>query len=709
MPQRKIQSGKHITMNFLFKITLSLLFGWASISLKAAPGDLESGFNPAPNTDVYSVAIQPDGKILLVGIFTRIGSVIRNNIARLNADGSLDTSFDPNVNGQIRSVVVFPDGKIVIGGQFTSVGGVPRTRIAKLQATGAVDLTFNADVSDTINAMTVQSDGKLLIGGFFTVVNTTARNYAARLHTDGTLDASFDPSPNDMVRCLLILPNSDILITGAFTSVGALARNRCALMNSNGQVDPMFAPNFNNAVWCAALQSDGKVVVGGDFSTVNGITHSRVARLDTSGTVDSAFTPSANSSVRCLIIQADGKIIPASFFTAINGVTRNRVARLYSDGSLDMGFDPDADAYIQGAALQKNGDVIIGGGFSSIKGAAQVYAARLDNDAATETLSVPSLNRIVWLRGGGAPEAQSVSFELSINGGITWSFLGSGLRITGGWELPGLMLPVSGRIRARAIVTGGLFNGSSGIVEAETAISPELVIEHPAGTRLIEGQTKMFSGAAIGGTSNISFKIMNAGVGSLTDLTLNKTGTNTGDFTVGTPTSSIILPGSSADLTVTFTPTNGNTGLRSATLHIGSNDPIQNPFSIVLEAQAFSTTQDSDSDGMNDWGEYNLAPLGFNWQVNNAALVSTLTSKGSTAGFFTASQVQDLNVGIPLLQRNPANGEFTLTLGVEKSTALPSFQPFPMSVPQTLINGQGKLEFRFTVPEDTAFFRLKAE
>ncbi|HEY1050973.1 MAG TPA: hypothetical protein VGE39_14485, partial [Prosthecobacter sp.] len=109
--------------------------------------------------------------------------------------------------------------------------------------------------------------------------------------------------------------------------------------------------------------------------------------------------------------------------------------------------------------------------------------------------------------------------------------------------------------------------------------------------------------------------------------------------------------------------------------------------------------------------EFQLSALGFQWQASNTALVSTYFATASQNGLYTTTQVQDLNVGVPLLQRHPGNGTFTLTFGVEKSSApgSGSWVPFPMTTPQTTINGQGKLEFQFTVPDSTAFFRLKAQ
>ena len=55
------------------------------------------------------------------------------------------------------------------------------------------------------------------------------------------------------------------------------------------------------------------------------------------------------------------------------------------------------------------------------------------------------------------------------------------------------------------------------------------------------------------------------------------------------------------------------------------------------------------------------------------------------------------------------SGDFTLTLGVEKSTDLVHFTPFPLTTPQTSIDGQGKLKFQFTVPGNAAFFRVRAQ
>ena len=206
-----------------------------------------------------------------------------------------------------------------------------------------------------------------------------------------------------------------------------------------------------------------------------------------------------------------------------------------------------------------------------------------------------------------------------------------------------------------------------------------------------------------------SFSIRNTGELALQNLSLIKSGQNVGDFNLGSLSTLMLAPGESTAFTVTFAPGAGASGTRTATLQVASNDPDENPFDIALSGTAYSTTLDADSDGMNDWAEFELSTLGFNWQTPNTAMVSTLYNKAGAAGLFTTTQVQNLNVGTPLLQRNPSTGEFTLTIGVNQSSNLTQWTPLPMTGPQVLINAQGRLEFRFNSANNEAFFRLMSQ
>jgi uncharacterized delta-60 repeat protein len=89
------------------------------------------------NGDVLAIAIQSDGKIVVGGGFTTYNGTTRNRIARLNLDGSLDTAFDPGsgANGDVNAIAIQSDGKVLIGGAFTTVGTSMRDRLARLENT----------------------------------------------------------------------------------------------------------------------------------------------------------------------------------------------------------------------------------------------------------------------------------------------------------------------------------------------------------------------------------------------------------------------------------------------------------------------------------------------------------------------------------------------------------------------------------------------
>src|SRR5262249_7370824 len=122
---------------------LILLTG-SEVSL-AQGNPVDPSFDPGTGANdlVESVEAQPDGKVLICGIFTQFDGMARNYIARLNANGSVDTSFVATPSYWVRYMALQPNGKIVIGGFFTSVGGMPRNRVARLNSDGTLDTTFD--------------------------------------------------------------------------------------------------------------------------------------------------------------------------------------------------------------------------------------------------------------------------------------------------------------------------------------------------------------------------------------------------------------------------------------------------------------------------------------------------------------------------------------------------------------------------------------
>jgi hypothetical protein len=110
---------------------------------------------------------------------------------------------------------------------------------------------------------------------------------------------------------------------------------------------------------------------------------------------------------------------------------------------------------------------------------------------------------------------------------------------------------------------------------------PEIVIQRSDGVNLAEDATLGFGAADLGSSANSqSLTIRNTGSADLSGLTVATLGTHSQDFSVSGLPSSILAPGQSADLTITFAPR--AEGARSAALQIVSNDANESPFNIAL-------------------------------------------------------------------------------------------------------------------------------
>jgi uncharacterized delta-60 repeat protein len=229
---------------------------------------IKSNFGMA--SAVSSVAIQPDGKVVVAGRFNTVGGVVYNNLCRLLATGATDTAFNPNVNADVRTVAVQTDGKILVGGEFTLLGNTTRNRIARLNADGTLDAAFNPDANGSVVTLVAQPDGKTLIGGDFTTVGGVERNRIARLNADGTPDPGFDPNADGTVQSLALQTNGGVVVGGNFTHLAGAVRLGVALVGGNGVLDPEFQPNVGSDVRCVALRGDGAVFVGGTFAAKDG-------------------------------------------------------------------------------------------------------------------------------------------------------------------------------------------------------------------------------------------------------------------------------------------------------------------------------------------------------------------------------------------------------------------------------------------------------
>ena len=156
-----------------------------------------------------SVAIHRDGRIVVAG-YTTTETKEECALACFKANGSLDTSFngtgkvttnfggDGNAEGQ--SVAMQIDGKIIVVG-FATVAAVQQFAVARYNADGTLDTSFGGTgrvvtavgISGSNAAgVALQKDGKIVVAGY--AVNNSGRVYdfaCLRYNADGSLDQSF--------------------------------------------------------------------------------------------------------------------------------------------------------------------------------------------------------------------------------------------------------------------------------------------------------------------------------------------------------------------------------------------------------------------------------------------------------------------------------------------------------------------------------------
>ena len=255
--------------------------------------------------NAYTMAIQPDGKIVVCGDIVNISvPAIHFALAQYNTDGSLDTTFGTggkvitNLGGndeRIYSVAVYsnekiPNDKIVVAG-VSNKNSSKDFAIVRYNYDGSLDNTFGTGgkvttdfrgINDYGYGVAIQSDNKIVVTGYteddLYQVDTL---HIVRYNDNGSLDSTFGVS---------------------------------------GKVTTDFGNSFagGNSV---AIQSDGKIVIAGFSGTHSNFVFG-VSRYNINGSLDTTFstdgkvtTPigSSNAEGKSMTIQSDGKIVVSGY------------------------------------------------------------------------------------------------------------------------------------------------------------------------------------------------------------------------------------------------------------------------------------------------------------------------------------------------------------------------------------------------------------
>jgi uncharacterized delta-60 repeat protein len=322
----------------------------------------------------YSVALQRDGKIVVAGTSFN-GSNYNSDFAlvRYNSNGSLDTTFDGD--GKLTtaigtsddigfSVALQPDGKIVVAGTSSF-----NFALVRYNADGSLDTTFDGDGKATTDigandagvSIILQPDGKILVAGHS--YSGSDNDFAlVRYNADGSLDTTLDGdgklttaigSSFDAGYSVALQPDGKILVAGHSYN-GSNYDFALVRYNSNGSLDTTFDGDgrLTTAIGASTdsglsvtLQPDGKILVAG-YSSNGSNNDFALVRYNGDGSLDTAFDGdgklttdvSEYESGRSIILQPDGKILVAGAIW--NGSNDDfALVRYNANGSLDTSFD----------------------------------------------------------------------------------------------------------------------------------------------------------------------------------------------------------------------------------------------------------------------------------------------------------------------------------------------------------------------------------
>jgi uncharacterized delta-60 repeat protein len=304
-------------------------------SLLASLQYFEQPFGCNAPESLYAVAPEADGR-LVVGGYAQFGCSGMHErdfwLLRLEADGSGGARFDRPVffgsYDDARGLAIQPDGRIVAVGvagigvttgtyDFALARYHPDRTIdtAGFGTNGEVTVDF-AGAYDSATGVALQADGKIVAAGFATVAGQ--RDIAlARLLPSGTLDPTFGSGGrvttdldgfDDSAAAVAVLADGAIVVAGS-SIAGDGVRDAVVLRYlSDGSLDPTFGSggiatlDFGlrpAAVYRVLVQYDDKLVVAGSAQDGADATTGElaVARLLPDGDPDPSFDGDGSRTV----------------------------------------------------------------------------------------------------------------------------------------------------------------------------------------------------------------------------------------------------------------------------------------------------------------------------------------------------------------------------------------------------------------------------
>jgi len=331
-----------------------------------------------------SVLYNEDGKIIASGSIQSDDYTHFNIIlVQCLPDGKIDSSFGVNgivftdygVNFRTRSMAIQPDGKILITGERSAnVNDLKKTFLIRYNTDGTLDNSFGNegkviteyDREVSSRKILIQPDGKIITAGTYGFLNNLPYYMVTRFMTDGKLDKPFGENGialsgyfgvnpqgiwNTGMRDMVLQSDNKIIVSG-ITGPEPLINTGLCRFNDDGTLDMAFGlggkvitsvDNFETPTYGIALQPDGKIIAGGEYSPkTQSYIYFSMFRYQPNGMLDSSFgengrvtTPEAGkyAGAEKVILQPDQKILLLG--AANDGYS---IARYFNDNVLAANF-----------------------------------------------------------------------------------------------------------------------------------------------------------------------------------------------------------------------------------------------------------------------------------------------------------------------------------------------------------------------------------
>lgn len=361
-----------------------------------------------------SIAIQGDGKIIVGGINFN-GSSVRFALVRYNTNGSLDTTFDGdgkvalNYNGtdcHAYSLALQSDGKIVLVGDTRNGSGFQGFATMRFNTDGSLDTTFGTNgkvftlfgtpgtSSSSANSVKIQDDGKIVLAGLSYISSTNVSSFAVLRYTaDGILDTTFDNDGMlttnvegyDEGISLALQSDGKIVVGGNSATTQNGGKNFAIIrLNSDGSFDTTFDGDgklttpigtFTNGLFSTLLQADEKLLVAGYSNSLNNnvftivrynIDGSLDTSFDTDGIINSISDSSTYAGAYGLAIQSDGKIVVSgklnNSFAAVRYNNPSLATATFENQSSNVLIVPNpfsSQTTIQSSIALENGSLLV--------------------------------------------------------------------------------------------------------------------------------------------------------------------------------------------------------------------------------------------------------------------------------------------------------------------------------------------------------------